>query len=255
MPSDNPPPLVQLDPQALQAMALEADRAGFTRSDTDYARRFPNLVNARNYTINNAVSNLNGATDPMVAGALKTTGLAGVNLGNEYQKARNLGQPIASAENRDRNYFQRLLSENPARTFGLSGGDQARIAAVNAGTKLNFDWANFGSKINAQQAAQANQAASSQALISGIGGVAKSLGSLFTPRSNNASDPYLTSNYYSGGYNPAYAGSMYGQGYASYNLPVTDPDYGNANYIGLGDTGTSGTAGTYTGGGSAGGGL
>lgn len=210
------PDLVQLDPAALEKAAVAADTKGYAWSDADYARRFPNLVNARNYAVNNSVSNLGGVQDPSINSALNQSGIGPVNLGNEFQQSRNLGQPVLAKEQRDRTYFQRLLSENPERTFGLNGGDVARIAAANAGSKMSFDWANFGSKVNAANAKNASSAAGIQALTGGIASAAKSLGSFFQPKTTTTSDPYLNVNQYA-------TGGTYGNYYNAPNLTYNGP--------------------------------
>lgn len=212
------PKLQKVNVPQVGAQALAADKASYAASDADFANRFPQLVTGRQYNIGNAVSNLNGATDPKISSELQRAGLGSPNLGNtEFAQARSLGQPILAKEQRDRNYFQTLLSNNPQRAFGLSGGDVTNIALANLGAQNAYNQNTFGTRINAanQQIAQNAQ------LYGAIAGAVGSIGSAGIRAYNqpSVSDPYLSYGQYSPytypgstGYNPD-IGSIQPPGY------------------------------------------
>lgn len=190
------PALIQTNiPQTAQ-QALAADVASYGRSDADYAQRFPQLVAGRDYNVNNATTNLNGQTDPSITNALATAGFGGVNMGGTvFQQSRAMGQPILAKEQRDRNYFETLLQDNPQRAFGLSGGDVANIALANVGASNSYNQGVYGTRIAAQNANILQNAQNSAALYGAIGALG-SAGIKAYGASQNYNSPTLTSSYY-----------------------------------------------------------
>lgn len=187
-----PPAFVQLDPTSLQSLAITADKQGYDASDADYAKRFPDLVNARNNSIATAASDLSGNQDPIFNQAFQQSGLGNINLGNQFQQAKNLGKPILSQEQRNRTYFQDLFKENPERSFGLSSSDVAHVALANSGNKTSYDNAVFGSRINQINANAAQSQQQTQAIAQGAGSLVnagiKALTPSYTSVNNN---PYI----------------------------------------------------------------
>lgn len=189
--SAKPKPFVPVNiPQTAQ-MALVADQAGYNTSDEDWKRRFPKLVLGRDANIADADNNLSGLTSPYVSDAMKTAGLS-ANLGDtEFQKAQNLGQPILSMEQRDRNYFQKQLGMNPQRTAGLSGQDATNLAIANTGNAQNYTQGIFQSNIARYNAGIQQNIQNSNAAVTGLG----SFAGLLTQNSNRQSG-YLNPGYY-----------------------------------------------------------
>jgi hypothetical protein len=168
-----PPKLKQVNIPQAESQATAADIHGYNLSDQDYAKRFPDLVSGRQYNVNNAVSNLQGQTDPHIASAIQGAGLGTPNLGsNEFQQARSLGQPILAKEKRDRNYFQSVLSDNPQRAFGLSGGDVASLAQANIGAQNQFNQNIYGTRIQGYNQNILQNAQLNSALIGSFGSLA-----------------------------------------------------------------------------------
>jgi hypothetical protein len=227
-----------LNPNKLEAEAVQADQLGYNLSDQDFAKRFPQLVAGRNASMASAESNLAGAPDPFVNNALKAAGLGDINLGTgEFTQARNLGQPIAAKEQRDRAYFQRILGDNPQRAFGLNSGDIARIAVANTN---GVNMAGLGLAQGRAQQAISNLSTSAQsnaALISSLGQIAgagvKAAGS-----SGSFASPTLEPGYYNTGYGYGLPpGLQTGQSFG-YNDQYSGNAYdASGNYVGNSFTG------------------
>ncbi len=196
-------------------LALQFDERGYQLSDEDFAKRFPNLVAGREYSIDDALGNLQGQESAVVTDTLSKSGLGDVNFGNtSFEKAKNTGatgQEILSREKRDRNYFQNLLAANPQRQFGLTGQDVAHIALGNTNSANVFNQGTYGSRVNQYNAQvqqnAANNAGYAQAGTAALGLIAKN----FTqPQSSG----YLSVTGYGGPYS-------YGGGYAANPGPAT----------------------------------
>ncbi len=201
------PSPVQTNIPQVEQQAIAADQTSYGLSDADFANRFPQLAAGRNYNVADSAYNLAGNTDPQVSGAINKAGLGTPNWGNtEFSQARNAGQPILSKEKRDRNYFQTLLSDNPQRAFGLSGGDVVNLAMANLGAQNQFNQSVYGTRIVGQNQAIAQNAQNAAALYGAIG----SLGSaaIKSYGSPNYTSSYLSPSEY-GAYNP-YLLSAYG---------------------------------------------
>lgn len=229
--------LTPLNVNKLEKLAIQADELGYNLSDEDFARRFPELVAARDYGIESSRLNLAGERDPFIYGALKDSGLGDIDFGTgEHNIERNMGVKIGSKEQRDRTYFQRLLQDNPQRAFGLNSKDIARIALANTnGINMNAMGQSQGN-FDQWLANKQGETASQNALISAIGSLGAAGARAFTNRSY--ASPTLAPSYYAGpqyygtstpniptGY---YSGSSFGYG---------DPYSGNyydasGNYIG-----------------------
>jgi hypothetical protein len=208
-------PLVTTNIPQTEQQALAADVASYNRSDADYAQRFPDLVAGRNYNVANAVSNLGGQTDPTITNALKTAGFGGTNMGGTvFQQARAMGQPILAKEQRDRNYFETLLSDNPQRAFGLSGGDVANIALANVGAQNAYNQGTYGTRVGAANAQLLQNAQNSAALYGAIGAIGSA--GIKYGASQNYNSPALSYGYYQPnqsiyyGSNPFAGDSSYG---------------------------------------------
>jgi hypothetical protein len=189
----NPKKFIPVNIPQTAAMAKAADIAGYKLSDADFAARFPNLVAGREFSINDALGNLEGKTSKTVSDALEKSGVATGNLGdNPFKQAFELGMPILSKEQRDRTYFQRLLADNPQRQFGLSGGDVAKIAVANVGSQNNYNQGVYGSRINQYNAQVAQNAQTIGAITSGAPQVVSIGQQLY----NNFTNPYLNYDYF-----------------------------------------------------------
>jgi hypothetical protein len=193
------PALAQVNVPNTEGEALAADVVGYGLSDQDYAKRFPQLVAGRNYNVNNAVSNLQGQTDPAVSSALQTAGFGTPNLGsNEFQQAKSLGQPILAKEQRDRTYFQNLLQDNPQRAFGLSGGDVVNLGLANLGAANSYNQSIYGTRVQGANQAILQNAQNMSALYGALG----SVGAAGIKSYANSQSPYLSYSQYSA---PAYS--------------------------------------------------
>lgn len=193
--SVTPPALLQTNIPQAQSQALAADQESYLLSDRDYANRFPQLTAGRNYNINNAASDLAGHQDPAVTNALRQSGFGNVNLGsNSFQQSRSLGQPVLSMEQRNNNYFQTLLSDNPERAFGLSGGDVANIALGNVGAANAYNTGTYSTRIQGYNQNIMQNAQNSAAMFSALGSLGR-IGAQGYSNYNNSS-PYLSANQY-----------------------------------------------------------
>lgn len=202
-----PRPFVPVDIPQVAAMALATDEAGYKISDADWRARFPKLALGRDFNINDVGANLSGETSPTITNAMDKAGLS-ANLGNtEYEKAKNLGLPITSIQQRDRNYFQKQLAMNPQRTAGLSGTDTTRLAIANTGNQSNFNQGVFQSRIAGYNAGIQQNIQNTNAGINALG----SLAGLLAPRTTQSG--YLSPEYYNratGGSGSAGASGGYG---------------------------------------------
>jgi hypothetical protein len=226
-----------IDPAQLSQDMLKYDTDYYKTAADRFAQQYPDLVRGRSALLAGAEAPLMGGGDPYAQKALSGAGLGDVNLGKDLEHiAVNTGQPIASAENRGRSYFADLLN-GPLNSrlnmehhqLGISGVDLANVALTNANMARITSDAKTQNAINSALAGVQQGAQTSQAIASGIGTIGSSLISGLTRNSN--SNPYLSSGFYglgTGAFNPNTA--------ASYQLPSSDPDYGNANFIGLGDS-------------------
>jgi len=208
---DDNDPLPSLNPAKLEKLAVQGDTLGYNASDADFKKRFPYLAKGRDLAIESAKTNIMGQTDPFVASALKSAGLGSLNFGkNEFAQARNMGQPIAAKEQRDRNYFTRLLADNPARSFGLNSGDISKIALANTNginmQALGLAQGNAAQAISDAQASAANNAA----LMSAIGQLGATSIGAFT---QSKLSPTFSPNYYAAPVPAgAYPGTSFGYG-------------------------------------------
>lgn len=211
--------LTPLNINRLEQAGIQADELGYNESDADFARRFPELVKARDYNINSSQTNMAGGRDPFIYDALSKAGLGDIDFGTgEHTIERNMGVKINSKENRDRTYFQRLLQDNPQRAFGLNSKDVARVALANtSGINMNAlgqAQGNLEQALSNSQSDAANQAA----LFSAIG----SIGAAGVKAAPNFNSPTLNSGFYappaapsgynsgnSFGYNDQYSGNFY----------------------------------------------
>lgn len=222
------PKFKPIDAGVVSAKAKATDIQGYQMSDADYAKRFPQLVKGRQSNIDSAIANVSGGPDKQTSAALASAGLSR-NLGsNEFQKGRSLGQPILQLEQRDQNYFSRMLGDNPQRTAGLSGKNIGEIAASNATGQNAYAQGIYGSNINAynQQIAQ-----NAQTTSAGIG----AFGSLLAGGIKSFNQPPANS----GGFlSPTSYGNPYGfgSGSAGFTSPGSygyNPDVGTvAPYYG-----------------------
>lgn len=157
-----PPKFIPVDIDKTAALAKDYDVAAYDRSDADFAARHPELVSARKSTITDAGKQLGGDIGDQTRSALMSSGLGGeataMNGGNTFKTAKNLGVPILAKEKRDRNYFERLLAENPQRST-FSGADAVRIALGNTGNQNAMNSTLFQSRVDqyARDQAQAGQ--------------------------------------------------------------------------------------------------
>lgn len=193
----HPRAFVPIDINNVAQQAFIADKAGFDISDKDWQKRFPQLFAGRNYNISDIGGNLRGIASPTITKEMNKAGL-GANLGNtEFKQAQNLGLPLLSLEQRDRNYFQKELSMNPQRTAGLTGQDVARISIANTNSQSNFNQGLFGSRISAYNSQIQQGIANNNAAIGGLGALAGLYTNYQQQNTNPASNP-LDPHYYGG---------------------------------------------------------
>lgn len=207
----------KLNAGKLEDKAVKYDTEAYARADADLLKRFPSLVNARDWSIADSGQQLGGDIGSTTRGALESAGLGDeasrMSTGSEFKTALNMGEGILSKEQRDRNYFERVLAENPARKFGLSGADAVRIAMANTGNTNAINAAGYGTAVNASNAATLQGAQNFGALSNIITGAITNFS-----RSRSTSpyiDPYnsvypsVAPNYYDLG--PG--GTVIGEGY------------------------------------------
>jgi hypothetical protein len=210
------PTFQQIKLPEVQKLALDFDTRGYNISDEDFQKRFPNLVKGRQFSIDDALGELNGGVSPVVADALKGAGLES-NFGNtSFAQSKNMGkkgQEILSREQRGRDYFQKLLGENPERVFGLGSQDVAHIALANTGGANVFNQGQYGSRVAGYNAALQNQAQTTQGYASALTSLA-GIGAKFA---QNQQSPYLSVTSYGNPYPYTDANG--------FNHPVTYANY------------------------------
>lgn len=198
------PQFQRIDIPQTQALALGFDQSGYDASDLDFLRRFPLLAEGRDFNINDSANQMSGQQDPLVAQTLQNSGLDANYGKTPYEQSRNAGATeIVAKEKRDRNYFSRLLGENPSRQFGLGGQDIAHISIANTMGQNNYNQGLFGSRINAYNAAITQQAQNNAGYANAAGDLFGSIAKYY----HNNQPSYLDSSFY-GGYNT-------GRGYAA----------------------------------------
>lgn len=211
--------LTPLNINKLEQIAIQADELGYNLSDEDFARRFPDLVKARDYNIESSRLNIAGERDPFIYNALSEAGLGDIDFGTGVHNIeRNMGVKIGSKESRDRTYFQRLLADNPQRAFGLNSKDVARVALANTqGINMNAMGQSEG-RLQQALSNASSDAASQAALVGAIGsigaaGIKAYGGSHVSPTlSPNYYAPSVPAGYNSGasfGYGDPYSGNYY----------------------------------------------
>jgi hypothetical protein len=169
------PKWIDINPDSIQTASVAADKAEYARDDALFRERYPELAAARDKVVKTAADDATGNRKSI------TSALEGAGLTSEAkrfqksggkqsveQESRDLGLPIASLGQRDRNYFARLFGENPMRPFGLNGDDVTNIAVSNAQQSAINQDALFHSRLNLYNSAQAQQGQNYAALASGI---------------------------------------------------------------------------------------
>lgn len=132
------PKFVPVDIAGTTALATKADQDAYGRNDADFAQRFPQLVKARQTSLDDSINQLGGGIGKQSTGALVAAGLApeaaSMSTGNEFQTSKNEGRGVLDKESRDRNYFESELGqEGQQRVFGPSGGNILQEALANTG--------------------------------------------------------------------------------------------------------------------------
>ena len=253
------PAYVPLNIGQIENQAVNADTQGFKLSDTDYAARHPEMVQAEGLFANRTRQDQIGESELspaiqsefMRAGLSSSLGsmgdLANTNVltpgsGGEAAMARNLGLSIMEFQDRNRANRERSLTVAdqlfPRRQFGLTGSNVANLMATNNASQNNWNQANYASQVGiagtnlgiAQNAAasqvqnnNAQAAASAQmwgSIAKGVSGLAGAYGQY---RGETAGSGLMDNGFYK---NPNSASAAYGQGALIQN-------YGNGNY-GLG---------------------
>lgn len=190
------PKFVPLDIPSVMAGAEATDRRAYQLSDSDLAKRHPEIPKGTNASIANAALNLGGQQDPALTSLLQQSG-SGINFGNTNQDiARNMGKKIQDKEGRDRDYFKNLMSQNPERQIGLNSDDYLRMVVANANGANTFAQGTFGSRVNAYNANLQQGAQNTSALLSSIAGIAKIGGNLYSNPYVNPSQSPLNTQYY-----------------------------------------------------------
>lgn len=192
--STNPRPFQPIDIAGTARLALEADKLGYKTSDQDFANRFPQLVSGRAFNIADSAAQLSGGTSRQLTDSMAKAGVS-ANLGtDEFQKAQNLGKPILGIEQRDRNYFSRLMAENPQRQAGLTGADVTKLAAQNTGGQNAYNSQIFGNQIAKYNASIAQGMQNQYAATSGLASLAGLLSD--SNRSKPQQSGYLDPTYF-----------------------------------------------------------
>lgn len=247
------PQFIEIDPNALQKTAIDYNTQFYNQSDKYYRDTTGNLLPARDFNIENAYQNLTGVQDPAINSAITSAGLPGVNLGNNYQEAKNLGAKgtgILSLRDRNRNYFAKLFAANPKRSFGLNQQDYLNTVIANSGGHAAFDQAIANAAAQQANINAQNNANTISAIGSTIGGVANTA-SRYGPAISNTASYYAPSNYLNPGnyytpstpyYNPGFAPSSYGGTYEGTinNLPVYRAEPVSSGYTSTAAGGSNG---------------
>jgi hypothetical protein len=209
--SSKPPKLKQVSDPTAENLVFNQSVLGYNLADSSFQTGFTApLAPAATSMLNQLSTQSTGPISTEAQGALATAGLgdetAKIDSGNEFKTAQELGQPILSKEQRDRNYASSILSTPyfAPRSFTLSPSDVAQIAAGNSGNVNAFNQA-LG-QINSNQAVTntLQNAQDIQALSSLVSGFAKA-----------------GANYYQSPYANPFA-FVYGDGQSSYFGPNAD---------------------------------
>lgn len=195
------PTWTDIDPEAMRKLGIKADQEEYARDDAAFCKLYPDLCAARDFSVKDASAQL-GGTNQAVVNALNQAGFSGeagrfAGTGGKQDVQRQslqLGLPVAALEERNRNYFTRLLGENKPRPFGPNGQDALEFAVSNAKQQqINAD-ALFQSRTELYNAAQTNANANTAGLGSAIGsGFSQAIKDYYS--TINARDPGLPSNY------------------------------------------------------------
>lgn len=149
--SATPPKFVPVDIPKTASLATDYDVAAYNASDADFAARHPELVTGRDSTIADAAKQLGGNLGDKEMSALVASGLGSeggkISTGNQFKTSRSSGQTILAKEQRDRNYFERILTQNPMRST-FSGADAVRIALGNTGNQNALNSSLFQSRVD-----------------------------------------------------------------------------------------------------------
>jgi len=180
-----------------EGMALNQDENQYAQSDADWLKRFPGLAAGRSSIINELGGEMGGKLPSVTTSTLQTAGLGdeatAMEGKNEFETARNTGQPILAKEKRDRNYAASLLSMNPPRQLGLSGQDVLDLVTANTGNVNAYKQAMFTTQSNAAATSTLQQANDFSALTSLLSSAAKVGVSAYSPYTSPYSSIYSPS--------------------------------------------------------------
>lgn len=210
--SDTPsqPKFIPVDIAGTSALATKADQDAYARSDADFKSRFPQLFNARQFSLDDSIKQLGGNIGDKSTGALVAAGLspeaASMSTGNEFSTSKNEGKGVLEKESRDRNYFESELgTEGTLRAFGPSGGNILQEALANSGNLNAANNSAFLTGVNAYNSSVAQSANNTSGYASLLAGAIKSY---------YAAQPSVTSSFYTDPTNNPYAPTPdYGRGF------------------------------------------
>lgn len=188
-----PPKPIHFDVGKAADTYTKENTLAYQTADAAYNARFPQLVSGRNASISSALSDLEGNTPKTVSNALKTSGLAINDLGNNpFKEAIDLGKPILSQEQRHNQYFQSLFAANPERQISPSGGEIATAEVADLGNTNAALPGIYANRVNLYNAGIQQQSQNISGLLGAVGGAANVGANIY----NNYTNPYLNFDYY-----------------------------------------------------------
>lgn len=203
-----PPKLKQVDVAQAADTFTKYQQENYRLRDTDFASRFPELVNLRNSLIGESTAQLSGALPSQSKSALTTAGLGGeasaMEGKNEFETSRNSGNNILAKEQRDRNYFENILNNGAAgdvgkRDLSLGIDDILKIVTANSGNQNAFNQAIYGTQLNDYTSRLGQQAQNYGAVANTIGSVTDLISKFYHPAQSAYTDPFSPAWGYTGG--------------------------------------------------------
>jgi hypothetical protein len=173
LPAFEPPPLpgyVPFNFNGVQKDAVQADKDYYARSDADFLRRHPSLVQAERIFEDRTLKDQKGDSELLPAiqnelmragleGSLNAFGSTGANLepgsAGEANVARTLGVGVLNMQDRNRQNRERSLSISeelfPRREIGMSGEDLALSALSDTTNRNAFNASNYAAEAGAYE--------------------------------------------------------------------------------------------------------
>jgi hypothetical protein len=181
-------------------MVGATDMASLFQSQLDFKTRYPQLAEAKDATIQNALEGSQGKAPKAISDALAVAGVNRDISKNPFEQARDFGfkDPL-TIEKGNRNAYSNAISLNPEVQVGATGSDVVNAMEANTGGSFAFNESLFGAKMDAYNASLAQGAQNVSAITGTIGGLASIGQNMYQNYQLSQalnSDPSLNSDYW-----------------------------------------------------------